>query len=207
MRPGDHPDGEGALRLGDAGDHRGATGAGAPALAGGDEHHVGALEDLFQLLGVVLGRLAADLGVGAGAEPAGQLAADVQLDVGVGGQQRLGVGVDGDELHALEARLDHAVDGVDTTAADPDHLDHGQVVLRRRHHPTILLRPFSSGVVTQAPGPGRRGKLPRGPSAMRGCRAPCLVANREPQLEDEFRSPQAPRDATGAPVSWSTTSM
>jgi hypothetical protein len=35
--------------------------------------------------------------------PAGQLAADVELDVGVAHQQRLGVGVDGDELHALEA--------------------------------------------------------------------------------------------------------
>ena len=82
---------------------------------------------------VVLGGLAADLGVGAGAEAAGELAADVELDVGVAHQQRLRVGVDGDELDALEADLDHPVDGVDAAAADADDLDDRQVVLRSCH--------------------------------------------------------------------------
>ena len=41
------------------------AGAGAAALAGGDEHHVGALEDLLDLVAVLLGGLAADLGVAA----------------------------------------------------------------------------------------------------------------------------------------------
>jgi hypothetical protein len=40
-----------------------------PPSPGGHEDHVGALDDLFDLVGVVLGRLGADLGVGAGAEP------------------------------------------------------------------------------------------------------------------------------------------
>ena len=71
----------------------------------------------------------ADLGVGAGAEAAGQLAADVELDVGVAHQQGLGVGVDRDELDALESDLDHPVDGVDATATDAHDLDDGQVVL------------------------------------------------------------------------------
>ena len=110
-----------------------AAGAGAAALARGHEDHVGPLEDLLDLVAVVLGRLAADLGRGAGAEPAGELAADVELDVGVAHQQRLGVGVDRDELDALEAHLDHAVDGVDAAAADADHLDDGEVVLRCCH--------------------------------------------------------------------------
>ena len=48
-------------------------------------------------------------------------------------QQRLRVRVDGDELDAAEAELDHAVDGVDAAAADADDLDHGEVVLVRRH--------------------------------------------------------------------------
>ena len=69
-RPGDHADGERAERLGDLGDDRRGTGPGAAALAGGDEHHVGALEHLLDLLAVLLGRLATDLGVAAGAEPA-----------------------------------------------------------------------------------------------------------------------------------------
>ena len=73
--------------------------------------------------------LRADLGVGAGAEAAGELAADVELDVGVAHEQGLGVGVDRDELDALESDLDHPVDGVDPTATDAHDLDDGQVVL------------------------------------------------------------------------------
>ena len=74
------------------------------------------------------------LGVGAGAEPAGRLAADVELHLGIRHQQRLGVGVDGDELDAPEACLDHPVHRVHTAAADPDDLDHGEVVLGSIHH-------------------------------------------------------------------------
>ena len=48
------------------------------------------------------------------------LLADLDLDVGLGAGQRLGVGVDRDELHALEVLLDHAVDGVAAAAADAD---------------------------------------------------------------------------------------
>ena len=132
-RPGDHADGQRAERAGDVGHDGRAAGAGAAALAGGHEDHVGPLEHLLDLLAVVLGGLAADLGVGAGAEPAGELAADVELDVGVAHQQRLRVGVDGDELDALETDLDHPVDGVDAAAADADDLDDREVVLRCCH--------------------------------------------------------------------------
>ena len=62
-RPGDHADGQRAELAGDGGDDRRAAGAGAAALAGGDEDHVGPLEDLLDLLAVILGGLAADLGV------------------------------------------------------------------------------------------------------------------------------------------------
>jgi hypothetical protein len=78
---------------------------------------------------VVLGGLLADLGVGARAEPPGELTADVELDVGVAHEEGLRVGVHRDELDALEADLDHPVDGVDTAAADADDLDDGEVVL------------------------------------------------------------------------------
>src|SRR3546814_17454369 len=86
------------------------------------------------LLAVLLGSLTTDLGVGSGAEAAGELAADVELHVGVAHEQRLRVGVDGDELDALQACVDHAVDGVDAAAADPDDLDYRQVVLRVADH-------------------------------------------------------------------------
>ena len=132
-RPGHHADGQRAERAGDVGHHRGAAGAGAAALARGDEDHVGALEDLFDLLAVVLGSLRADVRVGARAETAGQLPADVELDVGVAHQQGLRVGVDRDELDALESLFDHAIDGVDAAAADSDDFDDRQIVLRCCH--------------------------------------------------------------------------
>ena len=90
-------------------------------------------EGLLDLLRVVLGGAAADLGVGAGAESPGEFAADVELDVGVAHEQCLGVGVDGDELDPAQAELDHPVDGVHATATDAHHLDYGEVVLVRRH--------------------------------------------------------------------------
>ena len=75
-----------ADRLGDLRDDGRAAGAGAAALARGDEHHVGALQHLFDLGAVLLGGLTPDLGIGAGAESARELAADVELHVGVGEQ-------------------------------------------------------------------------------------------------------------------------
>ena len=42
--------------------------------------------------------------------------------------QHLRVGVYGDELDAVNARLDHAVDGVAPAAADADDLNSGEVV-------------------------------------------------------------------------------
>src|SRR5918997_425830 len=121
-------DGQGAdLVLGDLGDDRRGARAGAAALAGGDEDHVGALERLLDVV-TRLGRGAlADLRVGARAQPLGQLVADVQLDVGVRHLERLRVGVAGDELNAGEAGVDHAVDGVRAAAADADDLDHCEI--------------------------------------------------------------------------------
>ena len=54
-------------------------------------------------------------------------------------EQRLRVGVDRDELDALQARVDHPVDGVATAAADADDLDHREVVLRLAQHPCASL--------------------------------------------------------------------
>jgi hypothetical protein len=103
------------------------------ALARGDEDHVGALEHLFDLLAVVHGGLRADVRVRAGAEPSGQFPADVELDIGVAHQQGLRVGIDRDELDALEPLFDHAIDGVNAAPADSDDLDDRQIVLRCCH--------------------------------------------------------------------------
>ena len=55
---------------------------------------------------------------------------DVDFDVGVAHQERLRVGIDGDELDARKASVDHPVDGIRAAAADTDDLDHSQVVAR-----------------------------------------------------------------------------
>ena len=128
-RPGHHADGQRAQRPGDPGHDRRAAGPGAATFAGGHEDHVGALERVLDVLGVVLGRLPTLVRVGSGAKAAGQLTADVELDVGVAHQQRLRVGVDRDELDPPKAGFDHPVDGIDPAAADADDLDDGQVVL------------------------------------------------------------------------------
>ena len=132
-RAGDHTDGERAEVLGDLRDDRCTTGTGATTFACGHEDHVGTLEDLFDLFLVVLGGLATDLGVGARAEPTGQLTTDLELHVGVAHEQCLRVGVDRDELDALEPLFDHPVHGVHPAAADADDLDDCEVILRRCH--------------------------------------------------------------------------
>ena len=73
-------------------------------------------------------------GIGPGAQTTGQLAADVELDVGVTHEQRLGGGVHGDALDAAQPGLDHPVDGVHSAAADTNDLYNRQVVLRCACH-------------------------------------------------------------------------
>ena len=69
-RPRDDADGQRAdLVLGDLGDHGRGAGAGAAALAGGDEDHVGALQRLLDLVAALVRRRRSPTsGFGAGAE-------------------------------------------------------------------------------------------------------------------------------------------
>ena len=128
-RLGDDADGQRADLAGEAGDDRGGAGAGAAAGAGGDEDHVGALQQALDLVLLLEGGAVADLGVGAGAEAARLLVADVDGDVGDAELQRLKVGVDRHELDPGDAGVDHPVDGVDAGAADADDFDHRLVRL------------------------------------------------------------------------------
>jgi hypothetical protein len=150
-RPGDHADRERAERPRHVRDHRGAAGPGAAALARRDEDHVGPLEDLLDLLSVILGGLASDIGVSAGAQPSGELTADIELDVRIAHEQRLRVSVDRDELDALEPLFDHAIDGVDAATADSDDLDNRQIVLRCCHEEGPF--PLAAGSARQADDP------------------------------------------------------
>src|SRR5699024_1315626 len=83
------------------------------------------------------------------------LATDVELDVGIAHQQCLGVGVDRDELDALEALLDHPVDGVDAATTDTHDFDDGQIVVRWGHRSSSSLVGLDSSL-----GPGLRWNSP-----------------------------------------------
>src|SRR5215204_5322194 len=119
-RLGDDPDGQRAELARDPRHDRRAAGAGAAALAGGDEDHVGALELGLDAVVVLHRRVAPAVGVRAGAEALREVGADLQRVVRVGLLERLRVGVDGDELDARDLGLDHPVDRVDPGAADAD---------------------------------------------------------------------------------------
>ena len=126
---GDHGDGQGAQFGGQAGDHRRRAGAGAAAEPGGDKHHVGAAQRRNQCVGVLERGLPADVGIGAGAEALGQLAADLDLDRRRARLERLGVGVGDQELHPRQPGRDHPRHGVAAGAADAHHLDAGAAAL------------------------------------------------------------------------------
>ena len=127
-----------------------------PALAGGDEDHVSALERLLDVSPVLLGGLPAHLGVAPGAETPGQLAADVELEVGIAHQERLRVRVGRDELDVAQPGVDHPVDGIDASASDADHLDHCQVVALGRHRRHELPRLRVDGPPAALPRPVAR---------------------------------------------------
>ncbi len=123
-RPRDDADRQRSQLAGSLRDDRRAARPGAAALARGDEDHVRALERLLDLVAALERRGLADLGIRAGAEAARRGGADMELHVGVAHEQRLRVGVHRDELDALQACVDHAVDRVRSSAADADDFDH-----------------------------------------------------------------------------------
>ena len=127
-RTGDHGDGEGPLLVSRTGDDRACAGTGAAALTAGDEHHIGALQRLFDIGLMVLCGLGALLRVGACAEPTAGLVGQGDLDVGVRAKQILGIGVDSHKFNVLQTFSDHAVYGVTTCTTDTDNLDIGLVV-------------------------------------------------------------------------------
>ena len=123
-RLGDHGDGQDPHLARNLCDDRRCTGAGAAAHARGDEHHVGSVEEIDQALAILQRRLAADFGMGAGAEPLGDVGAQLQDGSGRVVLQGLGIGVDTDELDTFDLARHHVLDGVAAAAADPDDANH-----------------------------------------------------------------------------------
>jgi hypothetical protein len=122
-RLGDDRNRQRAELAGEARDDRRCARARAAAESGRDEHHIRAAERLNEAVGIFERRFAPDIRVGAGAEPLGQLRADLNLDWRGVVLQRLPIGIGDDELDAFESHERHAVDGVAPASADADDLD------------------------------------------------------------------------------------
>ena len=73
---------------------------------------------------------ATDIWIATSTQSSGEFAADIEFDIGIAHQQRLSVGVHRNEFDASETGVDHAVDCIDATAANTNHLDHCEIVLR-----------------------------------------------------------------------------
>ena len=128
---GADPDGERTHVAGDLGNDRRRPRTGAATHAAGDEHEVRALEGVQHFVAVFLDRLAPDFGPRAGTEAARQLLADLDLDVGLVVEERLGIGIHRNELDSAYVLVDHAVESVATAPADADDL-----------HPRVLRNGF-----------------------------------------------------------------
>jgi hypothetical protein len=61
-----------------------------------------------------------------GPKPLGQLVTDTDGDGRFTGHERLGVGIDRNELDAVNSGPDHAIDGVATSATNTNDLDAGE---------------------------------------------------------------------------------
>ena len=125
---GNNADGQRPHLFRDGSNDRSGAGTSAATLAGGDEDHVRAFQGILNLSLVVFCGGLANLRVSARAETAGGFAADIELGVSIRENQRLGVGVNRDELNALQTFFDHAVHGVNAAAADTDDLDFREVI-------------------------------------------------------------------------------
>ena len=109
------------------GDDGRRAGAGAAAEAGRDEDHVGAGEQLLDLVRILLRGVTPDVRVRAGAESLGERHAELEPHGHRGIAQRLEIRVGDDELDPGGRRLHHAIEGVAAAAAEADDLDLGDL--------------------------------------------------------------------------------
>ena len=84
---------------------------------------MGAFKVAIQFVRRLLGRGAADLRLGAGAESLGDVRPELDAARGLRVQQLLSIRVRHHELDALQVQRDHVVDSVGSAAANTDHGD------------------------------------------------------------------------------------
>ena len=122
-RLGHHRHGQDTQLLGDFCHHRCRTGAGATAHAGGNEYHIGTVQQLGDAVTVFHGGLTTDFRVCACTQPLGHLAAQLNHGFGGGISQCLGIGVGADKIHPFHTGTHHVIHGVTAATTDTYHFN------------------------------------------------------------------------------------
>ena len=130
---GHNGNGKAAQLAGDFCHHRGRARAGAAAHTGGNKHQIGALERAGDFLAAFLSGTAADIGHSARTQTLGQLLADLNLGTGLAQTQRLTIGINGDEIHAAQPGVHHAVDSIVAAAAAADYFNRSKALILLIH--------------------------------------------------------------------------
>ena len=121
---GDHCDSQNPHFLGNIGNHRRRTGAGATTHTGSNKQHIGTLDDLGNPVTIFLCCLASNIRVCTGTQTFGDISSDLQRGACCHVFQGLRIGIRTDEFHTVDIRLHHMLHGVTTTATNTDHLDY-----------------------------------------------------------------------------------
>ncbi len=143
----DDGDGERAGLAGRLGDHGGASGAGAAAESGGDEHHVRALNRVVNLLLTFEGGLLADLRERPRTAAARLLFSHQNLRIRLDLDEVLNVRVRGDQRRPVNSLFGHSIDRVSTATATPDDGDVGLEFLEYVLQFLVGHRPRKAGVL------------------------------------------------------------
>ena len=96
---------------------------GATAHAGGDEHHMGAIQMPVQLIRGFFRGGAPDFRLRARPQPLRNMRTQLNPPIRSAVHQLLRIGVGDNEIHALQIERDHVVDGIRAAATHPDHRD------------------------------------------------------------------------------------
>src|SRR5690606_5078840 len=127
---GNNSHGEDVHVLGNLGDYRCRTCAGASSHSRGDEHHLRSLEQFPDLVFAFERGGLADFRVRATTETFSKVGSDLKLARHRAQVKSLGVRIANHEFDILDALIEHVVYGVASPAAHADHLDDGARAMR-----------------------------------------------------------------------------
>src|SRR5258706_10136594 len=124
--PSHHADGEGTAFSGDLRHDGSCTCAGTAAHTRCDENHIRAFQHVIEFIRRFFSGFAPDLGITTCTQTTGKFVTEAYACASFRQQEGLSVGIHCNEFNALNALIDHAVDGVRSTATYADHFNAGE---------------------------------------------------------------------------------